>query len=393
MCKDGNAFAIRRKEMASQLKEAFARLGVTFIKLGQFLSLRSDLLPLELVQELSLLQDRVPPFSQEQARTIIEAELGLSIGSVFQYFENQPLASASIGQVHKAILKDGQAVAIKIQRADLQNIISQDLAIMRFFINTMKTLHFKGDWLGWLAIVDEFGKGLAREMDYLQEGQNADRLRRVLRSFPAIVIPRVFWRYTTKHIITEELCEGIKIDNVASLQNFDLKRLCRNLVEAYLEQIAVYGYFHADPHAGNLAVGHRGELIIYDFGMMGFLTDLQRQGMINLVFSVIENRISRFIDALGQIGIIRLRESHDREKIESMILPLWKHLRSSSAEDFDLSSIEKDMQQLSQHLQLPVNIVCLIRMVVSLEAIVRMLSPDFNFVRVATPYFKRLAFS
>ena len=383
------AKVIKRQEMAFRLREALCRLGVTFIKLGQFLSLRSDILPVDLVQELSLLQDRVPPFCIEVVRAIIEEELRCPLGELFQYFENQPVASASIGQVHKAILRDGRTVAVKIRRKNLQQVIDQDLAFMRFAIKLGKVFYARGNWQSWAAIVDEFDRGISVEMDYLQEGRNADRLRQVLRLFPAIVVPRVVWRYTTKAVIVEEFCQGIKIDQVLLLQNFDRKRLCGNLVEAYLEQVIVHGFFHADPHAGNLAVAPTGQLIIYDFGMTGYLTDCQRLGVTNLVASVVKNNISGFVDALEQIGFVRLMSKVDREYLEEIILPVWRQCRLTPSADVDLSGFEKEMLLLSQYFCLPANIVSLIRMAVALEAIVRKLSPDFNFAQAAAPYFRK----
>ncbi len=390
--KDRSTFSKECHKMACELRVALTELGVTFIKLGQFLSVRRDILPLELAQELSLLQDQVPSFSFEEVQTIVEKELAAPLSHVFQFFESYPMASASIGQVHRAILKNGRAVAVKVQRTNLARTVHEDLVYMRFLIGLAKVLRLKGDWQGWFALVDEFERSIFIEMDYLQEGRNADKLRQILRNFPAIVIPRVVWRYSTKHVLTEQLCEGTRIDKISSFADIDTKRLAKQMVEAYLEQIVVHGYFHADPHAGNLAVSETGQLIIYDFGMMGYITDSQREGMLRLVLSIMDNNLSRFIESFTEIGIIRPISQADRDRLEKVIEPVWTQFRRYPISDIDLSIIEKEIDLLlaHQYFRLPANLAYLIRMVVSLDAIVHALNPDFNFARVASPYFKRI---
>ena len=177
---------------------------------------------------------------------------------------------------------------------------------MRLIANLAKTLRLKGDWQDWLDLIDQFGYSLFAEMNYLQEGRHADRLRRILRNFPTILIPRIIWRYSGRRVLTEELCEGTKIDNLGILlsADLDLKRLARQLVEAYLEQIFVHGFFHADPHSGNFAVTPTGEMVIYDFGMVSYLTAVQRLGLLNLVVSVVKDDINAFICAFEQLGIL-----------------------------------------------------------------------------------------
>ncbi len=259
--KANSQYIDRRKARACQLRESLTALGVTFIKLGQFLSMRPDILPVELTEELSLLQDQVPPFPFAQVKAIVERELDAKLDQLFQSFDLTPIASASIGQVHRGILKDGKAVAIKVQRPDIANLIYQDLALMKLFAHTAQILHLKGEWQDWLELIDQFGYSLFAEMNYLQEGRHADRLRKALRNFPTILIPRIIWRYSSPKVLTEELCEGAKIDNLgmALSAGFDLKRLVRQLVEAYLEQVFVHGFFHADPHSGNFAITPDGQ--------------------------------------------------------------------------------------------------------------------------------------
>jgi len=382
------------KAMACRIRQSLITLGVTFIKLGQFLSMRPDILPAQLAEELSLLQDKVPPFSFAEVKDIVERELGKSLTELFDSFEIEPIASASIGQVHKAFLQDGPAVAVKVQRPGLAKIIYQDLGFMRLIARLGKIWHWRGDWQAWLELTDDFGHSLFAEMDYLQEGRHADRLRKILRTMPAIIIPRIIWRQTTKKVLTEELCQGTKIDNgtTARRQDIDLERLSAQLVDAYMLQIFVNGYFHADPHSGNFAVTEDGQLIIYDFGMVSYLTCVQRQGLVNAITSVVNNDSPAFIASLEELGIVSKISQESKDQLEKTIQPFLAFCQTSSAADINLSELEKEMDQLvkKQSLRLPANLAYLIRTAVSLEGFVRMLNPEFNFVRAAKPYFKPL---
>jgi len=382
------------RAMACQIRKSLLKLGVTFIKLGQFLSMRPDILPIELTEELSLLQDQVPPFPFADVKLIVERESGKSLTELFDSFATDCIASASIGQVHKAFLHDGTAVAVKVQRPDLAKIIYQDLGLMRLIARLGKACRWRGDWESWLDLTNEFGHSLFLEMDYLQEGRHADRLRKILRPIPAIIIPRIIWRLTTKKILTEELWQGEKIDNDigSRRQEIDLKRLSAQLVDAYLLQIFVHGYFHADPHTGNFAVTEGGQLIIYDFGMVSYLTSSQQQGLINAITSVVNNDSQAFVISLEELGIVTKGTKESKGSLEKTIQPFLAFCHTSPAPEINLSDLEKEMDQLiKEHsLRLPANLAYLIRAVVSLEGFVRMLSPEFNFVRAAKPYFKPL---
>ena len=304
--------------------------------------------------------------------------------------KHSQLLQPVLGKVHKAVLKNGKAIAIKVQRNNLDFIVKQDLALLYFLIRLIKFLRPDTDWQNWNHLIDEFGNTLFAEMDYLQEGRNADRLRATLRYFPAVIIPRVFWLYTTKRIITEELCLGTKIDKLSLLTNVDLKRLAQNIVKAYLAQIIDDSYFHADPHAGNLAVNTYGQLIIYDFGMMGYITDKQKQGLNELIFSIAKNDISLFLDCLSHLGFIDAHRRTDKN-LQKVIEKIWTNFHLPSKKEIDLVQLEKevDLLLLKRYFRLPANLAYLIRMAVALEAIVYRLDPELNFLKMAKPYFKK----
>ena len=282
----------RRKEFALRFREALVEFGPTFIKLGQFLSVRRDFLTPEMADELATLQDKVPPFEIEIVQQTIEKELGKRPQELFAEFDYEPIASASIGQVHRAKLADGRSVVIKVQRPDLAQRFYQDLGYMRTFIRWGRRLKPDGEWDSWLALSDEFGRTLFSEIDYLQEGKNADRMRVALKDQERIRIPRVIWRHTGRHVLTLEHAPGIKIDQIGELKarGFELEVIGNELIYCYLEQVLIHGFFHADPHAGNLAIDDEGKIIIYDFGMMGEISAAQRMAIAGCVTSVIEKK-------------------------------------------------------------------------------------------------------
>jgi predicted unusual protein kinase regulating ubiquinone biosynthesis (AarF/ABC1/UbiB family) len=384
---DGGAQSERRRKRARQLTQTLVELGPTFIKLGQFLSVRRDFLPQELAEELGLLQDRVPAFPIEHVRETIRNELGSLPEDLFQSFEFEPIASASIGQVHRAILNDGRLVAIKIQRPDLARILYQDLGCMRWFAKFSNALSLKGDWESWLELSDEFGKTLFEEIDYIKEGRNADRLRHALRDRSEIVIPRVIWKYTGRRVIALEYLAGTKIDRVADLElaGFDRELIGRRLIECFMDQVLTHGFFHADPHAGNLAINSDGRIVLYDFGMMGEISGVQRDCLLGCIAAVVNKDTTELTKHLVSLGVIR--KSANLAPIERALSPFIEYYSGRSVRDLDFTHLEKDIDEIaiSRALRLPPTLAYLIRTGATLEGIARTLKPDFSFVDAAKP--------
>jgi predicted unusual protein kinase regulating ubiquinone biosynthesis (AarF/ABC1/UbiB family) len=384
---------------SSQLLRAKARwltsnlveLGATFIKLGQFLSVRRDLLPTELAEELALLQDRVPPFPLNLVRETVRYELGDFPEKVFSRFEPEPLASASIGQVHQATLPDGTLVAVKVQRPNLSSLLYQDLGYMRWFAKFALALKLKGDWRGWLELSDEFGRTLFTEIDYIKEGRNADRLRHALRDRKNILIPRVLWKFTGRKVLTLEFIAGTKIDNIAELKtmNLDLNEVGKELIDCYMEQVMTNGFFHADPHAGNLAIQPKGKIVIYDFGMMGEITQEQRDTIWGAIGAVVNKDVNELVRYLVRLGVVR--KSADTAPIARTLQPFIDYYSGRSILDLDFSLLEKDIDHIAMSgaIRLPPTLAYLIRTGVTLEGIARTLKPDFSFVDAAKPSLKR----
>lgn len=381
----------RKRDLAIRFRNALVELGPTFIKLGQFLSVRRDLLDAEIADELATLQDNVPPFSAEQAIRTIASELGQEPDKLFLEFDNVPLASASIGQVHRARLHDGRQVVIKVQRPDLASKFYQDLGYMRSLIRWGRRIKKEGDWDGWLALSDEFGRSLFSEIDYIQEGKNADRMRLNLRDSTRIRIPRVIWKYTGRHVLAFEYAPGIKIDKIKELKerNFDLVEIGNQLVYAYLEQVLIHGFFHADPHAGNLAIDDEGRIIIYDFGMVGEISEAQRLAIAGCVTSVIDKSGEDVAQYLVELGV--LTADSNKAPVVRTLTPFIDYYSGKSMKDLDFNNLERDIDQiaLERALKLPANLAYLLRAGSSVEGIARTLRPDFSFVEAAKPFIQR----
>lgn len=384
----------RLRARTASLTSTLAELGATFIKLGQFLSVRRDFLPAEVAEELALLQDRVPAFSQDLVRQTVESELGLSMEAIFASFDLIPIASASIGQVHRATLKDGRVAAVKVQRPDLALQLYQDLGAMRWFSKTAKLLRLKGDWDGWLEMADQFGRVLFNEIDYLKEGRNADKLRYALRSRNDVRIPKVFWKYTSKRVLSLEFLPGTKIDDINSLTNQGISKadLAKKLIDCYMEQVLVHGLFHADPHAGNLAVNSQGVLIIYDFGVLGEINEGQRAQIVQAIQAIVNRNSGKLVQALSALGMIR--KSSSLPAIERALSPFIDYYAGKSIAELDFSNLEKDIDQIvmERAFTLPADLAYLIRTNVILEGIARTLEPDFSFVEAARPCLNRWLF-
>jgi predicted unusual protein kinase regulating ubiquinone biosynthesis (AarF/ABC1/UbiB family) len=382
-----------RRRTAKLVKQALIEMGATFIKLGQFLSVRKDIISEELAEELVSLQDRVPPFDYESLCQTIERELGAPPEKLFKEFEVTPIASASIGQVHRARLQDGRAVVVKVQRPDLSDIFYRDLGYMRLIAKIGPVIRPSQDWSGWLALSDEFGRTLFEEIDYIKEGRNADRIRQILKDQKTLRVPRVFWKLTGRKVLTLEYLPGVKIDNKEEIarQGIDPVAIGNNLVAAYMEQVLMHGFFHADPHAGNLAVGPDGRIVIYDFGMIGEISQSQREAILGCIAAVINMHPDELIKNLATLGIVK--EGAKQESMVRAVQPFIEYYKGKQIKELDFSDLEHDIDQIAmdRSLKLPPSLAYLLRTGSSLEGIARSLHPNFSFVEAAKPSVKKWA--
>jgi predicted unusual protein kinase regulating ubiquinone biosynthesis (AarF/ABC1/UbiB family) len=386
------AKALRRRHLAVWIRETMLDLGPTFIKVGQLFSTRSDLFATEFVEELSKLQDRVPAFSYEQVAATIEQDLGQSIAQLYRSFAPLPIAAASLGQVHRAQLHTGEEVVVKVQRPGLKKLFDIDLKILQGIAQYFQNHPEWGRGRDWIGIYQECCKILWQEIDYLHEGRNADLFRRNFRDSPWIRVPRVYWRYASPRALTLEYLPGIKISHYDALEaaGLDRKQLAAMGARAYLMQILDGGFFHADPHPGNLAVSADGSLIFYDFGMMGQIQPLTREKLMSLFFGVAQKDSDQVVAALVELGA--LAPIGDDGAVRRSIQYMLDNFMDKAFEEQSLSVISDDLYEIAydQPFRFPATFTFVMRAFSTLEGVGKGLDPDFNFMEVAKPFAMRL---
>ncbi|KAK7410833.1 hypothetical protein VNO78_01973 [Psophocarpus tetragonolobus] len=410
--------ALRRKTLAKWLKESILRLGPTFIKIGQQFSTRVDILPQEYVDQLSELQDQVPPFPSETSIAIVEEELGAPLGDIFDQFDYEPIAAASLGQVHRARLK-GQEIVVKVQRPGLKDLFDIDLKNLRVIAEYLQKIDPKSDGAkrDWVAIYDECASVLYQEIDYTKEAANAELFASNFKNMDYVKVPTIYWDYTTPQILTMEYVPGIKINKIQALDQLgvDRKRLGRYAVESYLEQILSHGFFHADPHPGNIAVDdvNGGRLIFYDFGMMGSISPNIREGLLEVFYGVYEKDPDKVLQAMIQMGVLvptgdmtavrrtaqfflnsfeeRLAAQR-REREESTTelgfkKPLSKEEKIKKKKQ-RLAAIGEDLLSIAadQPFRFPATFTFVVRAFSVLDGIGKGLDPRFDITEIAKPY-------
>ncbi|PLS69630.1 MAG: hypothetical protein CV045_01200 [Cyanobacteria bacterium M5B4] len=373
---------------AEQLRCIITDLGPTYIKVGQALSTRPDLVPPEFLAELTKLQDQLPPFSNTIAFAIIKEELGDSPEKIYRSISAEPVAAASLGQVYRAQLHSGEEVAIKVQRPFLIPILTLDLYIIRLFAR----------WLGprlplnlgnsLEAIVDEFGHKLFEEINYMQEARNAEQFGRYFQDDPHVKVPKIYWRYTSRRVLTLEWIDGIKLTDVDKIKQAGLDRdsLVRIGVMAGLRQLLEFGFFHADPHPGNLFATYDGKMAYIDFGMMDQL-DLQTKEQ--LVDSVV-HLINKDYEQLGQdyVNLGFLQPDTDLAPIVSALEQVFQDILNEKVKDFNFKVVTDRFSKVMYEYPfcLPAKFALIIRSVITQEGVALSLNPDFKIVQVAYPY-------
>lgn len=408
----------RRKILAKWLKESILRLGPTFIKIGQQFSTRVDILAQEYVDQLSELQDQVPPFPSETAVSIIEEELGAPVTEVFDYFDFEPIAAASLGQVHRARLK-GQDIVVKVQRPGLKDLFDIDLKNLRVIAENLQKLDPKSDGAkrDWVAIYDECANVLYQEIDYTKEAANAELFANNFKNLDYVKVPSIYWEYTTPQVLTMEYVQGIKINRIQALDQLgvDRQKLGRYAVESYLEQILSHGFFHADPHPGNIAVDdvNGGRLIFYDFGMMGSISPNIREGLLEVFYGVYEKDPNKVLQAMVQMGVLvptgdmtavrrtalfflnsfeeRLVAQRKERELATAELGFKKPLSKEEKNEKKkqrLAAIGEDLLAIAadQPFRFPATFTFVVRAFSVLDGIGKGLDPRFDITEIAKPY-------
>ena len=393
--KTPDASSRRQRLRAIWTRETMLELGPTFIKVGQLFSTRADLFPREYVEELSKLQDEVPAFPYEQAVETIEGEFGRPLTEIFQFFDPTPIAAASLGQVHRAQLHSGEEVVVKVQRPGLAALFSVDLDILRGIAQYLQNHPRYGrGGREWVPIYDECARILWQEIDYLNEGRNADTFRRNFRDSSEIVAPKVFWRFASPKVLTLEYLPGIKISNFEALEaaGLDRRALARIGARSYLQQLLNDGFFHADPHPGNIAVRPDGALIFYDFGMMGEIKPGTKEKLLETFIGVAQADSDKIIDSLTDLGAIK--KGADRVPIRRSIEFIIENFASKpyESQSFSFAEITDDIYEMAyeQPFRFPATFTFVLRAVSTLEGLGKSLDPSFNFMDVAQPFADQL---
>jgi predicted unusual protein kinase regulating ubiquinone biosynthesis (AarF/ABC1/UbiB family) len=384
--------AARRRSLAIWIRETLLDLGPTFIKIGQLFSTRADLFASEFVEELSKLQDRVPAFSYEQVAAIIEQDLGKSIEELYRSFDPIPLAAASLGQVHRAQLHSGEEVVVKVQRPALRQLFEIDLQILKGITRYFQNHREWGKGRDWIGIYEECCKILWEEIDYLNEGRNADAFRRNFRGYDWVHVPRVYWRYASPRVLTLEYMPGIKISHYEALEaaGLDRKLLAQLGAEAYLHQLLDDGFFHADPHPGNIAVSPEGGLIFYDFGMMGQIKPITRERLLDTFFGIAQKDGDRVVKSLVDLGA--LAPTDDMGPVRRSVQFMLDNFMDKPFEDQSVSTISDDLYEVAygQPFRFPATFTFVMRAFSTLEGVGKGLDPEFNFMEVAKPFAMQL---
>ena len=382
----------RRGKRAAWLQESLLDLGPTFIKIGQFFSTRADLFPSEYIEELSKLQDRVPAFDYEQVVEIIQRELDKPIDQVFAEFNPIPVASASLGQVHHAWLHSGEEVAVKVQRPGLQRLFKLDLSILKGIVDYVQHHTPWGeDGRDWVGIYEECRRTLWEEVDYLNEGRNADTFRRNFRQISQVIAPRVHWRYTTPQLLTMEYIPGIKVTRFEALTaaGLDRRSIAHLGARSYLRQVLHHGFFHADPHPGNLAVNPDGALIFYDFGMMGQIQPETKASLMLTFSGIIHQDANLVVQSMVELGALAPGSDLGpvRRSVQYM-LETYLNQALGEHQDISMADISDDLYELTydQPFRFPATFTFVLRSLSSLEALGKSLDPEFNFMDVAQPF-------
>ena len=381
---------LNQEKQAVWLKDNLIELGPTFIKIGQSMGTRADLLPLPFVKALGELQDSVPSFPNEIAFARIEKELGKKISDVYKEFDIEPVAAASLGQVYRAKLFTGEEVAVKVQRPNLAGIIKGDIEILRKvtkFAERFPSLNENADWAGMLR---EFDETIHEEMDYAAEGRNAERFTESFKDWTNVHVPKIYWHATTSRVITMEFIHGTKVTAIEELQGRGVspEKVNRLLIKTYLKQLLEDGFFHADPHPGNLLVMPDGRLAFFDFGMVGRISPQLQSKMIDAFFHVVAKDPAGIAQDL--IDLDFLKPGSNPEIVRPVVEKMFQFHLNLKLKEVNFKELTYDLADVMYDypFRLPSNFTYIMRALMTLEGIGIITDPEFNFFETAKPYAK-----
>ncbi|WP_084031735.1 ABC1 kinase family protein [Anaerobacillus arseniciselenatis] len=380
------------KTVGERFRLFFEQLGPTFIKIGQIASTRSDFIPADVICELEKLQDDVPPFSYEEVQQVFTEELGKNINDVFSKFHEEPIAAASIGQVHYAILKTGEKVAVKIQRPNIRKKIETDLEILQEIAMLAER---KFDWAAKYQlrdITDEFAKSLRAEVDYTIEGRNSEKIAKQFKNDPKIYIPKVYWPFTSKKILTMEYVDAIKLNEIEKIEKkgYNRNKIADKFVNAIFQQILMDGFFHGDPHPGNVLVKEGEVIVLMDFGMIGRLTPQMRDHFASFVIAMMLQNTDGVIKAATKMGLVS--DDANMEVLRTDVEHLREKYYDVPFSQLSLGEAVNDLFSVaSKHgIRIPTDLTLVGKALLTMEGMVEKLDPNLSIVKIAEPFGKQL---
>ena len=375
---------------AKELTNLLVKLGPAFVKAGQALSTRADIIPVVLLEELSQLQDQLPGFEGDKAMELIEKDLEKTINSIFSEIDKEPISAASLGQVHKAKLINGDIVAVKVQRPGLREQITLDLYIVRNIAYWLKN-NIRLIRSDLVALIDELGKRVFEEMDYINEAKNAEKFRTMHEKNKKIAVPKIYKELTSKRVLTMEWIDGKKLTNLDEVKNLgiDPDEMIDIGVQCSLEQLLEHGFFHADPHPGNLLALKDGRLCYLDFGMMSEVSRESRSGLIQAVVHLVNKNFDKLSHDFVKLGF--LSKEVDLKPIVPAFQEVFVNAIELGVSKMDFKSVTDDMSGIMYKFpfKLPPYYALIIRSLITLEGIALSVDPDFKILGAAYPYFAR----
>ena len=383
---------IEKHSRAERVKMALVELGPTFVKLGQILSTRPDLIPLEYTQELSKLQDNVPPFPYEEVKQIIESDLGAPLEQMFNHFEETPVAAASIGQVHRAQLKNGEEVAVKVQRPGIRKTIEVDLEIMLHLTSLMEKHLEEAEFHRPTKIVEEFARTIEMEIDYTIECSHMERFAGQFLSDRTVYVPRAYHEFSTARILTMEYIDGTRASDIAQIQSelLDKKKIARQGADLILKQIFVHCFFHADPHPGNIFILNNSVICYLDFGMMGRIDLRTRDKFADLIAGIAQRNEQKATEAF--LALTAWEKAPERTELEKNMVELMDRHLYRPLKDVKLGKFIHQLLEIAtaHRLRIAPDLFLMLKALSSVESLGRILDPDFDMISHAAPFVRRI---
>ncbi len=382
----------RRVTVAQRIRQAVEELGPTFVKFGQVVSTRPDLVPAAIIAELEKLQEHVGPFSGEEAIRILETELGAPVSSLFAQFDREPVAAGSLGQVHRAVHLDGRLLAVKIRRPNVVRDVERDLSLMADMAILIERHLPEAEIFDPVGLVNQFARVIRREIIFSREGRTMDEFRRLFRNDATLFVPAVCWELTNEGVVTMEFVDGLKVSDRETLVGEGLSPagIAANGARIFMRMAFEYGFFHGDPHPGNMRILHNGVIGLIDYGMVGRLEEDKRDQLIDLLLAVSQGNVRGCVDQVLLIG--KPFRPVDRPLLQSDVRDFIESFYGVPIEKIDVGRLLTDFVTiLSSHgIRYPADLMLLIRAIITLEGVASELDPNFNLATHLAPVLSQI---